>query len=74
MNSDIARGNWQQLKGILTAQWGRVTGDRLRVVTGRHLQLAGRLRVVYGSAKVEIGRQIDGVQRRSRALRAKTGV
>jgi uncharacterized protein YjbJ (UPF0337 family) len=73
MNSSIARGKWQQFKGAVTAQWGHATGDRLREMTGRHLQLVGGLDAACGAARDEVGRQIDNVHRRSRALRARTG-
>ena len=68
MNGNIARGKWQQIKGALVSQWGRATGDHLLMMTGRHLQLVGGLGVACGQAKADIGRQIDGVQRRSRVL------
>jgi uncharacterized protein YjbJ (UPF0337 family) len=74
MNSNIARGKWQQLKGAVSARWGHVTGDHLRVITGRHSQMVGGLHAAYGQAKDEIGHQIDGVHRRSRALYARTGL
>ena len=67
MNSNIVKGKWQQFKGVVSAQWGRVTGDHLLVMTGRHLQRVGGLRAAYGQARDEIGRQIDDVHRRSRA-------
>ena len=73
MNSDVARGKWQQLKGAVTVQWGRMTGDQLRVIAGRHLQRVGRLHAACGRAQAEVGRQIDRVRRRSRALRGKGG-
>ena len=65
MNSSMARGTWQQLKGRVEVQWGRVTRDPLRVVQGRHLQMIGRLDVACAAVQVEIGRQLDSVQRRS---------
>jgi uncharacterized protein YjbJ (UPF0337 family) len=74
MNSNIARGKWQQFKGAVTAQWGSITGDHLRVMAGRHLQMVGGLHAAYGQAKDEVGRQIDGVHRRSRALYTRTGL
>lgn len=72
MDSNIPRGKWQQFKGAVTAQWGHATGDHLRVMTGRHMQLVGGLHAAYGQAREEVGRQIDGVHRRSGALYART--
>jgi len=45
MNLSIAKGNWQRLHGALLSVWGTLTGDPLRVVAGRHRQIAGRLHV-----------------------------
>ena len=73
MNGNIARGKWQQLRGTVEAQWGRLTGDPLRVVTGRHWQRVGRLQAAYGEIQNEIGRQIDGVHLRSRVARVRVG-
>ena len=73
MNSNIARGKWQQLKGLVTAQWGYATGNHLRVVAGRHLQMVGGLHAAYGRTKDEIGRQIDRVHHRSRTVAARAG-
>lgn len=72
MNRLIARGTWQQFRGAITAQWGQVTGDHLRVTAGRHLQKMGGMDAACGRALDEVGRQIDGVHRRSDALRART--
>jgi uncharacterized protein YjbJ (UPF0337 family) len=66
MNISIARGKWQQFKGTVTAQWGHVTGDKLCVLTGRHRHMVGTLHAACGQAREDVGRQIDGVLRRSR--------
>lgn len=72
MNSNIAQGNWQQIKGAVIAQWGRATGDRSRVHAGRHLQMMGAMHAAYGRVKDEVGRQIDRVVRRSSALQQRS--
>ena len=68
MNGNIARGRWQELRGTVAARWGRMTGDPLREVAGRHLQMVGRLDAACAQAQAAIGRELDGVQRRSVAL------
>ncbi|MEO8135955.1 MAG: hypothetical protein ABI831_18510 [Betaproteobacteria bacterium] len=73
MNSSIASGRWQQLKGALAVQWGALTGDRLRVINGRHQQLTGGLHVAYGIAKDQLARQINGIERRSVHPRSHVG-
>lgn len=71
MNCNIARGKWQQLKGKVEVQWGRMTRDQLLVVTGRHLQMVGRLDAAYFAAQADIRRELDGVHQRSRASRSR---
>jgi uncharacterized protein YjbJ (UPF0337 family) len=68
MNHSIAKGHWQRLKGALLAGWGKLTGDPLRVVAGRHQQIAGRLHVAYGVAQRELARQRMAIERRARRL------
>ena len=69
MNLTIANGYWQRLQGTLLAGWGKLTGDHLRVVAGRHQQIAGRLHVAYGVAQRELARQMVTVERRARVRR-----
>jgi uncharacterized protein YjbJ (UPF0337 family) len=67
---NIAKGHWQRLKGALIARWGALTGDHLRVVAGRHQQIAGRLHIAYGVAQRELGRQLASIKRRSQSARS----
>jgi uncharacterized protein YjbJ (UPF0337 family) len=69
MNQSIAKGQWERLKGTLLAAWGKLTGDPLRVVAGRHQQIAGRLQVGYGVARRELARQRVTIERRARERR-----
>ena len=59
MNWDIARGQWQQFKGMVKENWGRLTDDDLARVQGDRDRLAGRIRERYGIAREEAHRQID---------------
>ena len=68
MNSNIAKGNWQRLKGALIVRWGSLTGDHLRVAAGRHQQIAGRRHVACGAAQQRLSRQMAGIHRRSAAV------
>ena len=68
MNIGIARGRLQQIKGMVIAQWGQLTGNDLRRLSGRHQQKVGQLDAACGLAMDEIARQIDAVHRRGRAL------
>ena len=59
MNWNEMEGNWEQLKGKVQAQWGKLTNDDLTVIKGRRTELAGKIQERYGVAKDEAERQID---------------
>jgi uncharacterized protein YjbJ (UPF0337 family) len=68
MNSDQLKGNWNQLKGKIKEQWGRLTDDDMQVVEGRFDQLAGRIQERYGIAKEEAERQVKDFEDRGRTV------
>ena len=68
MNQDQAAGKWQQAKGKIKQQWGKLTDDDLTVLEGRRDQLAGKIQERYGIAKEEAERQIREFRDRNRDL------
>ena len=52
MNWDTTKGNWNQFKGKVKEQWGRLTDDELDVIAGKRDQLTGKLQERYGVSKV----------------------
>jgi len=59
MDWDRVEGNWQQFRGKVREQWGRLTNDDLDVIEGSREQLEGRLQERYGKAKDEIRKEVD---------------
>ncbi|MBK8161285.1 MAG: CsbD family protein [Rhodospirillaceae bacterium] len=59
MNWDIVEGNWNQAKGKVKEQWGKLTDDDLATISGKRDQLAGKLQERYGMAKDEVEKQIE---------------
>jgi uncharacterized protein YjbJ (UPF0337 family) len=59
MNWDRVEGNWNEFKGKVQQQWGKLTNDDLEVVKGKRTELAGRLQQRYGYAKDQAEREID---------------
>ena len=59
MNWDRIEGNWKQLQGRVTEQWGKLTDDDFDVVNGRREQLAGKIQERYGIAKDEAEAQLS---------------
>jgi len=58
MNWDIAEGNWNQFRGKVKAQWGKLTDDHLDVIAGKRIELAGKIQEAYGVTKDEAEKQI----------------
>lgn len=58
MNKDIVEGKWDQLKGVLQKNWGKLTNDDLDVIKGDAKMLAGKLQERYGMTKEEAEKAI----------------
>jgi len=59
MNWDIFAGRWNQLKGDLRSQWGKLTDSDLENAAGKKDKLVGILQERYGLVKDEAERQLD---------------
>lgn len=57
MNKDIARGNFNQIKGKLKQQWGKLTDDEIDQMEGNADVLVGKLQERYGWDRDEAERQ-----------------
>jgi uncharacterized protein YjbJ (UPF0337 family) len=66
MNKDQIAGNWEQLKGSVREQWGKLTDDQLTEIKGNRQQLAGKIQEAYGVAKEEAEEQIRRWEEQSR--------
>ncbi len=53
MNENTLKGDWQNVKGKVKEQWGKLTDDDLTIIDGKRDQLAGKLRSHYGHAQGE---------------------
>ena len=58
MNEDTIKGNWNQIKGKVKEQWGKLTDDDMTVIAGKRDQLVGRLQERLGVAKDEAEKQV----------------
>lgn len=58
-NWDTIKGQWQQFRGAVKQQWGKLTDDDLDIINGTREQLEGRLRERYGKAQDEVRREVD---------------
>lgn len=58
MNWEQTKGQWNQAKGAVKKQWGKLTDDDLTVIAGQRDQLVGKIQERYGIAKQEADKQV----------------
>lgn len=58
MNNDRLAGKWQQLKGEVKQQWGKLTDDDVTTLDGKTDSLVGKLQERYGHAKEVVAREV----------------
>ena len=59
MNTDIFKGQWNQLKGRVRQQWGKLTDDDVDQIQGNAEILLGKLQERYGRSKDEAQQDLD---------------
>jgi uncharacterized protein YjbJ (UPF0337 family) len=60
MIEDILKGQWNQLKGRIRQQWGRLTDDDIARIQGDRDVLVGKIQELYGRTRVEAEAEIAG--------------
>jgi uncharacterized protein YjbJ (UPF0337 family) len=58
VNWEQTKGRWDQMKGTVKKQWGKLTDDDLAVIDGQRDQLLGKIQERYGIAKEEADKQV----------------
>ena len=59
VNKDIIEGKWEQVKGGVQKQWGKLTDDDLDVINGDMKILSGKLQERYGWNKEEAEKELE---------------
>ena len=59
MNWTQIEGKWDQFKGRVRSQWGKLTDDDLTTLAGKKDQLIGKIVERYGIEKDDAEKQID---------------
>lgn len=59
MNWDIVEGKWDQMKGSVKQQWGKLTDDELTEINGSRDKMAGKLQEKYGWTKEEADEKLN---------------
>lgn len=58
---DIWKGRWNELKGKVKQQYGRLTDDEITQTQGNVDQLIGKIQQKYGGSKEDIRRQLEQI-------------
>lgn len=61
MNKDILQGKWEQIKGIIQQNWGKITSDDLIEIQGDYTRLQGYLQEKEGLSEEEAKRAVNDV-------------
>ncbi len=63
MNTDQAKGQFEQLKGKIKETWGRLTDDDIALYNGKREQFVGKVREQYGMAQEDVENQLKRLER-----------
>jgi len=58
MNEDIIKGKWNEVKGSIQKQWGKLTDDDMAAINGDRVKLSGTIQKNYGIASDEADKQL----------------
>lgn len=67
MNADTFKGQWNQFKGELKRQWGKLTDDDLTQIEGNYDKFIGKVQERYGDQKDEVMGWADNWHKRDTA-------
>lgn len=59
MNWDQVEGKWEQVKGQVREQWGKLTDNDLTTIKGKRQQLVGKLKERYGYETEQAEREVE---------------
>lgn len=64
MNETEMKGKWNQLKGEVKRQWGKLTDDQIDEAEGNFDKMTGMIQETYGKNIEEAQREIAEFKRR----------
>jgi len=62
------KGSWNQAKGAVKEQWGKLTDDDLMEIQGRRDQLVGKIQVRYGISQEQAEAQVSGWEHKYKSM------
>tara|TARA_Y100001956_G_scaffold16142_1_gene15627 strand:- start:92 stop:352 length:261 start_codon:yes stop_codon:yes gene_type:complete len=61
MNTDIAKGKWNQLTGIVKQKWGKLTDDEVEQMEGNFEEFYGKMQEKYGMSRDKARQEFDSL-------------
>jgi uncharacterized protein YjbJ (UPF0337 family) len=61
MNNEIIKGKWNEIKGEIRTQWGKMTEDELETSSGNLTSIAGLIQQRYGAKKEEVESRLEQI-------------
>ena len=58
------KGSWNQTKGAVKEQWGKLTDDDLLEIEGRRDQLVGKIQTRYGITREQAEAQVSSWEKK----------
>lgn len=63
MNWNVIEGKWDQFKGKLRAQWGKLTDDDMDLIAGKKDIFIGKLKERYGYDEARAEKELETFSR-----------
>jgi uncharacterized protein YjbJ (UPF0337 family) len=61
MNEETIKGKWNEIKGEIKTQWGKMTDDELDKTLGNIGSIAGIVQQRYGAKKEEVQTKLENI-------------
>jgi len=61
INEEILKGKWNEIKGEIRTQWGKMTDDELEKSKGNLTSITGIIQQRYGSKKEEVEKNLEKI-------------
>jgi len=59
MNKEILKGKWNQIKGEVKVQWGKLTDDEVDQIDGDYDKMVGMLQEKYGYEREQAEKEAE---------------
>ena len=66
MNKDIFQGKWEEIKGQMKQQWGKLTDNDFEQIEGHQQEIFGKLQKYYGYSKEDAEKAVKKFQEKNR--------